>query len=192
MSEYFNDTFKNAKPVAYASGLTPGTLIETMRGPRAIEKLKLGDLIENIDGDLQPLRSLSRQKVRGTGGSAPIRISPGGIGNSETLLVAPMHRVLLTGWQAELYFGQDEVLIEARSLVNGTTVARQEVVQIEYLSLGFDAHQIILAQEALVESDMPHAVGNFNNVVSPRRNAFPSSRLARPTIDSYDAKVLAV
>jgi hypothetical protein len=188
MSEYFNDTFKNAKPVAYASGLTPGTLIETMRGPRAIEKLKLGDLIENIDGDLQPLRSLSRQKMRGTGGSAPIRISPGGIGNTETLLVAPMHRVLLTGWQAELYFGQDEVLIEARSLVNGTTVARQEVVQIEYL----DAHQIILAQEALVESDMPHAVGNFNNVVSPRRNAFPNSQLARPTIDNYDARVLAV
>jgi hypothetical protein len=192
MSEFFHDTFLDAEPVAFASGLTRGTLIETVRGPRAIETLKLGDLIETADGDLQPLRSLSRQKMRGTGADAPVRISVGGIGNSEPLLLAPLHRVLLNGWQAELYFGQDEVLIEARSLVNGTTVTRQECDQIEYLSLGFDAHQVILAQEALVESDMPHENGGYIDAMRPRSNAAPSGKLARPTVDWAEARVVAV
>ncbi len=192
MSEFFSDTFLVAEPVAFASGLTRGTLIETVRGPRAIETLKLGDLIETADGDLQPLRSLSRQKMRGKGAAAPVRIAVGAIGNAEPLLLAPMHRVLLNGWQAELYFGQDEVLIEAQALVNWTTVIREECDQIEYLGLGFDAHQIVLAQEALVESDMPHANGDFIDAVRPRSNAAPIGMLARPTIDWAEARVVAV
>ena len=191
MSELLSDPFLNASPVLVANGLTSGTLIETATGNRAIDSLKLGDLIETLDDGLQPLRSISRQTMLGKGGTAPIRISIGVVGNEKPLLLAPQHRVLISGWQAELYFGQDEVLVEARSLVNGTTVTCEDVTHIEYICLGFDEHQIIFAHDAQVESDLPHQALSLQHAIGPRGVVMPGHLLARPAVEGNQAQLLS-
>ena len=192
MSECQRDHFYNSQPVAAAVGVTLGTLIETDSGPRLVETLELGDLIETLDNGFQPLRSLARQRMRGTAGSAPIRIAAGVIGNTMPLVLAPHHRVLITGWQAELYFGQDEILIEAISLLNGSTVIREYTAHIEYIGLGFNEHQIIVAQDALIESDVPHHSQDFIQAMSPRRLETMQDNLVRPAIIGTEAAVLTL
>ncbi len=192
MSECMRDHFSNSQPVAAAVGLIAGTLIETASGPREIQTLKLGDLVETLDGGLQPLRSMSRNRMRGTAGSAPVRFQSGVLGNTAPLLLAPQHRVLMTGWQAELYFGQDEILIEAVGLVNGTSVTREVMAQIEFFGLGFDDHQILHAQGALIESDLPHGPADFLQAMTPRPINCVQGALARFAIAGNDAAVLAL
>ena len=190
MSECQRDHFYNSQPVAAAVGVTLGTLIETDSGPRPVESLKLGDLIETLENGFQPLRSVARQRMRGTAGSAPICIAAGVLGNAKPLGLAPHHRVLITGWQAELYFGQDEILIEAVSLLNGSTVTREDTAQIEYIGLGFDDHQIILAQDVGIESDMPHHSQGFIQAMSPRKMETVDGNLLRPAGIGTEAALL--
>jgi hypothetical protein len=54
-----------------------GTLIETIDGPRAIETLEDGDMIETRDGGMQPLRWSGCTTVVATGDLAPIVITAG-------------------------------------------------------------------------------------------------------------------
>ena len=192
MSELLSDPFLNASPVLVATGLTAGTSVETANGNRTIDWLRLGDLIETLDDGLQPLRSINRQKMFGKGGNAPIRIASGVLGNVAPLLLAPQHRVLMSGWQAELYFGQEEVLVEARSLVNGTTVTREDVAHVEYVSLGFDDHQIILAHDAPVESDLPHHALSFRHAIGQCARTRTPQLLARPAVEGNQAQLLSL
>lgn len=165
MSELTIDRFMTAQPAIAATGVARGSLIETVSGPRPIETLKLGDLIKTRDAGFQPLRSKSRQKMHGKAAAAPVLIAAGVFGNATPLLVAPMHPVLVIDCQGDL----DDVLIEARCLINGTTVTCEEVSQVEYHNLGFDDHQIVIAQGVPVASDIPHDGGTFVQAVSPRR-----------------------
>lgn len=192
MSELLSNMFSHGATAITATGLTVGTLIETAQGARPVETLKLGDLIATLDCGLQPLHSLNRQKMRGSAGSAPIRIAVGVLGNDATLLLSPNHRVLIAGWQAELYFGQDEVLIEARALVNGTTVTREETAQVDYFTLGFDEHQIIFANDAPVESNLPHAAQPFAPAMWPRSAFVSGAALVRHEITGDEARLLSL
>ncbi|WP_435257171.1 Hint domain-containing protein [Thioclava sp. FR2] len=132
-----------------------GTLIDTDRGPRRIEDLKVGDLIQTLDNGLQPLRWIGRRTVSGMGEWAPIRFMPAVLGNERALLVSPQHRMLVRGWMAELYFGQSEVLVAAKHLVNGDTICRTPKAAVAYLHLMFDRHEIIFADGAPAESLLP-------------------------------------
>jgi hypothetical protein len=49
-------------------------------------------------------------------------IEAGTFGLHRRLVVSPQHRVLLTHWMAELMFGEDEVLVAAKDLVNDCSV----------------------------------------------------------------------
>lgn len=168
MSEHFHEDFQAAAAVPSINGVLRGTLIETPEGGRAVETLKLGDRVATADHGTQTVTSLSRQKVKGTGPHAPVCIAAGAFGNLDTLLVAPQQRILITGWQAELYHGQEEALVEARSLVNGTSVCRIERPTIELFGLGFDDHQLIFANGAGVESDLPYRSQCFEQAIGAR------------------------
>ncbi len=161
MAKISHTTFFNAEPLLSVSGLTRGTLIQTANGPQPIETLQLGDMVETENASLQPLRSLSRQKMLGSTSTYPVLIAAGVIGNRSAMIVAPMQRVVSSGPKDEPVSKQLSALVEARHLVNGTTVTRGDTQRIEYLNLGFDAPQMIVAQGALVESDLPHTAGTF-------------------------------
>lgn len=141
------------------SCFTPGTKIKTATGQQLIETLKVGDLVETLDEGPQPLRLIVRGVFRATDNFAPVRFEAGAIGNAKPLMVSPQHRMLISGWQSQLLFGQDEVLVAAKHLVNGDTITEQMGGTVEYIHLLFDSHQIVFGGGVPSESFYPqHAV----------------------------------
>jgi hypothetical protein len=56
---------------------------------------------------------------------------------------------------AELLFGEEEVLVAARDLVNDSTVRRVPGGTVEYVHLLFDEHQIVFSEKLATESFLP-------------------------------------
>ncbi len=136
-----------------------GTFIKTQTGARPIEDLVAGDLIMTMDRGYQPIRWIGSSKVPATGDLAPILIRKGALGNDRDLRVSPQHRMLLQGWQAEMLFGEEEVLATAKSLVNDHSILRDEGGEVEYFHILFDTHEIIYAEGAPSESFHPGEQG---------------------------------
>jgi Hint domain len=167
---------------------THGTLVDTSDGPRLIEELGIGDLVTTLGNGSQPLRWTASRRViademRRFPELQPVEFAAGVIGNSRPLLVSPQHRILLNDWRAQVYFGEDEVLIPAKAMLNGTTV--RQVVPPEgvcYIHLLFDRHEILLSEGALSESFHPGEAGLMALEESQRRELerlFPGLELQR-------------
>ena len=131
------------------------TLILTQYGEVPIQNLKIGDLVQTRDHGLQPIRWLAMRGVDASASLAPIRICQGALGNDRDLLVSPHHRMLITDWRAELLFGEPEVLVAARDLVNDTTIRPAPMPWVEYHHFMFDQHQLVQANGAWSESFFP-------------------------------------
>lgn len=138
---------------------TTGTLIDTPSGPRKIETLEPGDEVITLDGGSMPLRWIGKRTVQGCGDLAPIRIAKGQYGATTPVLVSPQHRILVTGWRAELLFGEPEVLVPAKALVNDQTVRSESCGQVTYIHLLFDSHQIVTTSGLHSESYFPVCAG---------------------------------
>jgi hypothetical protein len=132
-----------------------GTLIRTPDGDRAIETLSPGDLVLTLDDGPQPLRWIGSRTVPARGGLAPICIRAGTFGDHGKLLVSPQHRILLRDSLAELMFGEPEVLVAAKDLVNDRSVRRITGGDVEYIHLLFDRHQIVMSEGLATESFHP-------------------------------------
>ena len=165
---------------------TRGTLIRTRTGERSIEDLTAGDMVLTMDHGYQPIRWIGSSKRPATGALAPILIRKGALGNTRDLRVSPQHRMLLSGWQAEVLFGESEVLATAKSLVNDHSILREEGDEVEYFHMLFDTHEIVYAEGAPSESFHPGAEG-WKALDAPTRNEilelFP--QLAKGDFDSY-------
>ena len=107
-----------------------------------------------------------------------------------------------TGWRAELYLGEAEVLVAARHLVNGDTVFAAEGGEVEYHHILFDNHEIITANGAPAESLHPgkESVDGFGEEAREEIFAiFPELRenldaygpVARTSLRAYEARVLS-
>ena len=138
---------------------TRGTMIKTIKGERPIEDLEPGDRILTYDRGYQPLRWIGSTRVAGVGKFAPIRFARGVLGNDRPLLVSPQHRMLLRGWQAELYTGETEVLVPATHLVNDSTITRMTGGEVEYFHLLFDQHELVFGNGCVSESFHPGQQG---------------------------------
>lgn len=134
---------------------TPGTMILTPAGEVPVEDLAPGDLVMTRDDGARPLRWTGRRRVDATGDFAPVRFAKDTIGNSRPLLVSPQHRILITGWQAELACGIAEVFVAAKHLVDGHQITRAAQDSIDYIHLMFDRHQIVTSNGAPTESFFP-------------------------------------
>lgn len=132
-----------------------GTMIETDRGEVAVEALEEGDLVRTADNGFQPIRWIGARTVSGKGKSAPILVKKGALGNTRDLWLSPAHRVLLQNWQAEVLFGNAEMLASVSSLVNDHTILVQKVDTVEYFHLLFNQHEIIYSEGAATESFHP-------------------------------------
>jgi hypothetical protein len=133
-----------------------GTMIRTDRGERRVESLRPGDLVETVDHGLQPIRWVGHKQVEACPSSAPVRIEAGCFGAHRALSVSPQHRVMLHDCGAELLFGEAEVLIAAKDLVNGWSVRRCDAgAQVVYVHLLFDTHQVIYSNGLTTESFLP-------------------------------------
>jgi len=162
------------------------TLIKTESGEVPVEDLTAGDMVLTMDHGYQPIRWIGSSKRRAIGDMAPILIRKGALGNTRDLRVSPQHRMLLSDWQAEVLFGESEVLATAKSLVNDHSILRDEGGEVEYFHILFDSHEIVYAEGAPSESFHPGAEG-WKALDMPTRNEilelFP--QLAKGDFDSY-------
>ncbi|WP_420557811.1 Hint domain-containing protein [Roseovarius sp.] len=132
-----------------------GSRIRCERGEVAVEDLCVCDLVMTRDEGLQPVRWIGHREVAGTGEYAPIRILAGTFGAHGELWLSPLHRVLIRDSLAELLFGEREVLVAAKDLVNDRSVRRVEVDTVDYFHLLFDRHQVIVSEGLPTESFLP-------------------------------------
>ena len=179
-----------------------GTLIRTQDGDVPVEDLVPGDMVLTADDGYQPIRWAGRRRVAAVGPMAPIRIQAQTFGRHDALLVSPQHRVLVRDGLAELLFGESEVLVAAKNLVNDATVRVQEGGMVDYVHLLFDRHQIIYSEGLATESFLPgsQTVMSFEReIVQEICAIFPEidpetgagySPAARRTLRAYEARVL--
>jgi hypothetical protein len=132
-----------------------GTMIATPEGDVPVETLIPGDLVMTRDDGAQPLRWTGSRKIEASGNLTPIRIRANTFGSHGDLMVSPQHRVLVRDSLAELLFGEAEVLVAAKDLVNGRTVTRQPGGTVTYVHVMFDRHQVIYSEGLPTESFLP-------------------------------------
>ena len=182
---------------------TPGTMIETARGPIAVEDLNEGDLLSTVDDGFQPVRWIGRRSVEATGKLAPITFAPGTLpGLTRPLSVSPQHRVLMSGYLCELLFGQKEVLVAAKHLLGLPGVTQTPLKVVTYIHLLMDRHQILVSNGA--ETESYHLSEGGLEAVSLRCQArlfktFPHLQndpdaygaTARPCLRAHEARLLA-
>ncbi|SEP94465.1 Hemolysin-type calcium-binding repeat-containing protein [Loktanella sp. DSM 29012] len=159
---------------------TPGAMIATPRGARDVATLRVGDMVVTRDHGLQPIRWIQSRTVPARGRFAPIRIRPGVVTGQETdLLVSPQHRMLFQGYRAELLFGESEVLVPAKHLLDGHDVTQETGGDVTYIHMMFDCHEVIFANGAATESFHPGDVG-MNGITDRARaelfDLFPDLR----------------
>ena len=117
------------------------------------------------------------------------------------LLVSPQHRVLFSGYKAELLFGETEVLVAAKHVVDGRGVRLKSCNAVTYIHLMFDRHEIVYADGAASESFHVGDVG-LSAIAEPAReelfSLFPELRsapdqfgnTARMCLKRYEARLL--
>lgn len=179
-----------------------GTMILTPQGEVPVESLAPGDLVITADDGPQPLRWVGGRTVPAEGPMAPIRIRAGTFGDHRDITVSPQHRLLVRDSLAELLFGEPEVLVAAKELVNDRSVQRKTGGSVSYVHLLFDKHQVVWSEGLLTESFLPG--GQMSNaldraVLDEICEIFPEldpatgrgySPSARRTLKSYEAQVL--
>ncbi len=132
-----------------------GTLILTPEGERQVDTLQPGDLVMTHDDGPQPVRWVGQRRVPATGAFAPIRIKANTFGDHRTLMLSPQHRILIRDGLAELLFGEPEVLVAAKDLVNDRSIRVQEGGEVDYVHILFDKHQVVFSEGLATESFLP-------------------------------------
>lgn len=143
-----------------------GTLIDTPDGRVPVEDIRVGDQVTTYNNGPQVVRWAGTAERYAVGCDAPVRITSGRYGAHETVEVSQNHRVLVSNAQAELYFGDPEVLVLAKDLVDDHSVhVRADGSKVTYVHLLFDDHEIISSNGFLSESYHPGAetLGNFSD-----------------------------
>ncbi|AXI54594.1 2,3,4,5-tetrahydropyridine-2,6-carboxylate N-succinyltransferase [Sulfitobacter sp. JL08] len=143
-----------------------GTLIDTPDGAVAIEALTAGMSVMTRDNGPRTIRWIGHRTVAATGDYRPIRLQRGQFGATRDLLLSPQHRVLVTDRWAELLFGEAEVLVKAKDLVNDMHIRPDTTLRhVTYFHILLDHHQIITANGVASESYLPGpaTMGGFDS-----------------------------
>jgi hypothetical protein len=126
-----------------------GTRIATPSGEVPVETLRAGDMVLTADGAAQPIVWIGRRHIDCRRHPTPERIYPVRIrahafGQDlprRDLLVSPQHALFI-----------EDVLIPARCLVNGSSVAQMEVASVDYFHIELPCHDLLLAEGMPAES----------------------------------------
>lgn len=186
---------------------TTGTLIDTPEGARKVEDLQVGDLVLTRDHGPQPIRwigerTLSVAELRRKPNFWPVTFAEGFDGNSRPLTVSPQHRMLVTGWRAEMLFGEDGVLVPAKAFLDHELVQQSRPTEpVTYIHLFFDTHEVIRSEglwtESLFPGDeamkslAPEAIAEFETLFGDLATVTEGRKAAHPMLSVGEGKVLA-
>ncbi len=133
---------------------------------------------------------------------APVRIEKNTFGDHKSLMVSPLHRILIRNVHADLLFGSSEVLIAARDLIDGRMVSQIDGGLVSYVHLLFDHHQVIWSEGLETESFLPGSQTTEcfeEDAINEICEIFPEldpktgegyGKAARPTLRQFEAKLL--
>ena len=142
---------------------TPGTMIATPRGERAVETLQVGDRVITRDNGIQRIRWVGKRVLGAaelvrSAHMQPVRIRKGALGNGlpeRDMLVSPNHRVLVANDKTALYFEESEVLVAAKHLTGLEGVDFAGPGAVTYIHFMFDQHEVVLSDGVWTESFQP-------------------------------------
>ncbi|MGH1577611.1 Hint domain-containing protein [Planktotalea sp.] len=191
-------TFENIERIIC---FTLGTLIDTPFGPRAIETLKAGDLVNTRDAGAQQIRWMGARTLPCTAKTAPIHFDLGALeGQTHPLTVSPQHKMLITHFASELLFGESQVFCSAKHMLGGA-ITQSSQKMVTYVHLMLDSHQVITANG--VETESFHAGPEGLKALSQASKedlfrAFPAlkedpyahGRTAHPCLKSNETRLL--
>ncbi|MGR3291145.1 MAG: Hint domain-containing protein, partial [Paracoccaceae bacterium] len=137
----------------------PGTMIDTPDGPRAIETLRPGDMVNTLDNDAQeilwvhhddqPLEAVERD-------AKPILIAAGALGKgrpAQDLIVSPQHRMLAGGGGQLRGQFNTEAFAPAKSLTSLPGIRpMMGKPQITWFHFACKAHEVVFANGCFSES----------------------------------------
>lgn len=182
-----------------------GTAIATDLGPRPVETLRQGDLVVTADHGLQRVRWTGRRRLgpaelRAEPHLAPVLIRAGAMGDGlpwADLVVSPQHRIWLSDWRTQLLFGEPEVLVPAKALIDGVGIVAAPLSAVTYCHILFDRHEIVtsngIRSESLFTGDM--ALGALGaqaaEALSAIRPVAGAAGTARPALRYRDALALS-
>jgi hypothetical protein len=158
-----------------------GTKILTAEGERKIEDLALGDLLPTLFGGLRPVQWIGRYPIKKSDPSKPwvkdalpIRIARSALGPE-----LPHADLYVTGYHSLLI---DGVLAPAATLINGTTIVRdeeREYDELEYFHVKLESHDVIYAEGVLAETllEVTESAVNFADYL--RQYGTPATDEAR-------------
>ena len=147
--EIFIDDFGAATPIDPAC-FVEGAMIRTPGGDRAVETLRRGDLVVDLDGRPRRVDWIGRRRMVAPFSrplrSLPVRIRAHALAENvpcRDLLVSPDHAVLM-----------EDVLINAGALVNGVSILRETCAPpaFTYYHLELDEHALIFAENTPTET----------------------------------------
>ncbi|MCA0872682.1 Hint domain-containing protein [Seohaeicola saemankumensis] len=140
---------------------TPGSMIATGDGERAVERLRPGDRVVTADHGLQRIMWLRARRLDAAGLARsphlrPITFAPGSLGEglpAAALSVSPQHRMLVRSKIAERMADQPEVLVAAKHLCGLPGIAATEGTgDVTYVHFLLERHEIVFANSAPTES----------------------------------------
>lgn len=146
----------------FAAGIpcfTVGTLIETPSGPRRIEGLQQGDLVQTRDNGPQPViwqgqSHLNEAHLRAAPHLRPIRFAAGFAKNERPLLVSPQHGVLMhdAGGGGREAFARAIHLARAPG---GAVRVANGVRHVTYVHILLPRHAVVMTEGIASESFYP-------------------------------------
>lgn len=191
---------------------TQGTQITTVTGPKAVERLRIGDQVITADRGPQAVRWISRLRLGVRDLIARPHLSPilirknaiaPGRPDRDTR-VSPQHRMLVPTGAACAAFDRAELLVAAIKLVNGTTIVQERKAPgVTYVHFLCDRHEIVMSNGTWSESFHPGPNGIATLADPPRAElfdlfpqlAFPGANppaLARDQALGAEARLLAI
>lgn len=153
------DVLRDAVVSIRRHGLAEGTKIETPDGETAIELLSVGDVVVTASGDTQRVTRIRSWVSEENSASAPVVLQAGVFGNTDTLRMVPTQKIVLSGYDVEMYFGCDEAELCASDLVD-LGIASVENSTVTYFEITLEDAEPIVAAGLAVETP-----------ACPRRNA---------------------
>ncbi len=145
---------------------TPGTMLETPDGPAPIEDLVAGDRVMTRDNGSEEVLWVGERHVSGARLYAmpdlrPVRIRAGALGDDRPtgdLIVSPDHRMMIKGPAALALWGEREVLVTARDMIDDHRVTRDlSAKSVTYIHMMLARHHILVANGMETESFHPGA-----------------------------------
>lgn len=182
---------------------TADTRIATSSGEVRAADLSVGDLVQTLDNGLQPIRWIGRRELDANDLAfcpdlRPIRIRAGALGPNmpvRDLEVSPQHRLMISGRSVpEWKLRATEVLVTARQLLDLDGIDEiTETVDVEYIHILCDRHEIVFADGARTETLWlgPHV----RQTLSPEglaeiANLFPELFTKEPAVNLDPARPL--